>query len=62
MILCNVKSAFKVKKSHSIPRIRTLAAHGSHGKYMRREKNNYLFPSGNHQLSDTRFDLVFGFL
>jgi len=38
MISNNVKSAFKVKKLHSIPRIRNLATHGSHGKYNRKEK------------------------
>ena len=38
MISRNVKSAFKVKKLHSILRIRDLAMHGSHGKYKRKEK------------------------
>jgi len=30
MISNNVKSAFEIKKLHSIPRIRELATHGSH--------------------------------
>jgi len=38
MISRTVKSAFKVEKLHSIPRIRELAMHGSHGKYKRKEK------------------------
>jgi len=38
MISHNVKSAFKVEKLHSIPRIRDFATHGSHGKYKRKEK------------------------
>jgi len=52
MISHNVKSAFKVKKLHSIPRIRDLASHGSHGKYKRKEENNDPLPSGNRQVSD----------
>jgi len=60
MISRNVKSAFKVEKLHSIPRIRNLATHGSHGKYKR--KNNNLLPSGNRQFSDDdSFDLVLAF-
>jgi len=38
MISNNVKSAFKVEKLYSIPRIRELATHGSHVKYKRKEK------------------------
>jgi len=49
MISGNVKSAFKVEKLHSIPRIRNLATHGSHGKYKTKEKNNNLVPSGSRQ-------------
>jgi len=49
MISRNVKSVFKVEKLHSIPRIRNLATHDSHGKYKRKENNNDLLSSGNRQ-------------
>jgi len=38
MISHNVNSAFKVEKLHSIPRMRNLATHGSHGKLQEKRK------------------------
>jgi len=45
----NVKSAFRVKKLYSIPRIRELATHDSHGKYKRKETKILSTSSSNCQ-------------